>query len=125
MASKSSLSLNRSPALVGEPGLASGLGGLAPFLTPGLIAKLPPRLVTTVRLVQEVPPPAPLPELTPRELDVLRGVAGGHSNKVIARQLQLTPETVKWHLKNIMRKLEVNSRHAAVACAREHGVLPD
>ncbi|MCH8684523.1 response regulator transcription factor [Pedomonas mirosovicensis] len=121
MASKSSLSLNRSPALAGE----SGLAGLAPFLAPGLITKLSPRLVTaTVRLVPEAPPP-PAHDLTPRELDVLRGVAGGHSNKVIARQLLLTPETVKWHLKNIMRKLKVNSRHAAVACARQHGFLPD
>ncbi len=52
--------------------------------------------------------------LTSREIDVLTGVSRSRSNKEIARQIHLTPETVKWHLKNIMRKLGVDSRKAAV-----------
>ncbi len=52
--------------------------------------------------------------LTSREIDVLTGVSRSRSNKEIARQIHLTPETVKWHLKNIMRKLGVDSRRAAV-----------
>ena len=127
MASKSSMSLIRSAPLGGRNGFA----GLAPVAPPALIAKLPQHFVPAIE-VRHLPPvpvsapePAGIRDLTARELDVLQGVAAGCSNKVIARQLCLTPETVKWHLKNIMRKLEVNSRHAAVPCAREHGVLPD
>lgn len=59
--------------------------------------------------------------LTSREIDVLVGVARGESNKEIARRLHLTPETVKWHLKNLMRKLEVDSRAAAVKRAAQLG----
>ena len=60
------------------------------------------------------PPPTLFSVLTSREIDVLTGVSRSRSNKEIARQIHLTPETVKWHLKNIMRKLGVDSRHAAV-----------
>ena len=59
--------------------------------------------------------------LTSREIDVLVGVARGESNKEIARRLHLTPETVKWHLKNVMRKLDVDSRAAAVQRAEHFG----
>ena len=125
MASKSSLSLNRSAPLGGRNGFA-GLASVAP---PALIAKLPQRFVPAieVRHLPPVPVPAPEPaelrDLTARELDVLQGVADGYSNKVIARQLCLTPETVKWHLKNIMRKLDVKSRHEAVLRAADRGLL--
>jgi LuxR family transcriptional regulator, maltose regulon positive regulatory protein len=60
--------------------------------------------------------------LTSREIDVLTGVGRGDSNKEIARQLHLTPETVKWHLKNVMRKLSVDSRAEAVRRAAEIGL---
>ena len=43
--------------------------------------------------------------LTPREIDVLRLIAGGNANKEIAAQLSLTEETVKGHVKNILAKL--------------------
>lgn len=55
--------------------------------------------------------------LTSREIDVLTGVGRGDSNKEIARRLHLTPETVKWHLKNVMRKLGAESRAQAVSNA--------
>lgn len=59
--------------------------------------------------------------LTAREMDVLVGVARGQSNKEIARLLHLTPETIKWHLKNLMRKLGADSRTTAVARATQLG----
>ena len=60
--------------------------------------------------------------LTSREIDVLTGVGRGDSNKEIARRLHLTPETVKWHLKNVMRKLGADSRAQAVSHAASLGL---
>lgn len=60
--------------------------------------------------------------LTSREIDVLTGVSRGQSNKEIARQLHLTPETVKWHLKNVMRKLDAENRTTAVRNAARMGL---
>lgn len=58
--------------------------------------------------------------LSARERDILAGLARGLSNKEIARTLQLAPETVKWHLKNVFLKLRVSSRLQAVHWARTH-----
>ncbi|MGL5007211.1 MAG: response regulator [Plesiomonas sp.] len=57
--------------------------------------------------------PAPLAGLTERELDVLKEVALGQSNKQIALQLHISEETVKVHIRNMLRKLNVRSRVAA------------
>ena len=67
---------------------------------------------------------APPPTLTPRELDVLAAVATGMSNREVARRLYLSEATVKSHLVQVFAKLEVRSRTAAVARAREQGLLP-
>ncbi|WP_020385804.1 helix-turn-helix transcriptional regulator [Kribbella catacumbae] len=61
--------------------------------------------------------------LTQRELEVLRLVAAGNSNAEIARQLVLSDKTVARHLSNIFTKLDVPSRTAAVASARDHDLL--
>ena len=61
--------------------------------------------------------------LTGRELEVLRLVAAGNSNTEIAKHLVLSDKTVARHLSNIFTKLEVPSRTAAVAHAREHNLL--
>jgi DNA-binding NarL/FixJ family response regulator len=61
--------------------------------------------------------------LTKRELAVLRSLGEGHSNKEIARSLWLAEQTVKFHLTNIYRKLEVSSRTEAVHWAYTHGLL--
>jgi DNA-binding NarL/FixJ family response regulator len=55
------------------------------------------------------------PLLTPRELDVLRAVSEGLTNKEIARRLDISQHTVKFHLESLMRKLGVSSRAEAVA----------
>jgi DNA-binding NarL/FixJ family response regulator len=61
--------------------------------------------------------------LTERELAVLRALGKGQSNKEIARSLWLAEQTVKFHLTNIYRKLEVSSRTEAVHWAYGHGLL--
>jgi NarL family two-component system response regulator LiaR len=55
--------------------------------------------------------------LTDREWEVLDLLSGGASNEDISRLLVLSPETVRSHLKNLYRKLEVRSRGDAVAAA--------
>jgi len=61
--------------------------------------------------------------LSPRELEVLRLVASGKTNKVIARQLFLSEKTVDRHVSNIFAKVNVASRAAATAFAYQHGLV--
>lgn len=66
----------------------------------------------------------PRPTLSVREVDVIRHVADGLSNRQIARALVISEATVKSHLVHIFTKLDVDSRTAAVAAARDLGLLP-
>jgi DNA-binding NarL/FixJ family response regulator len=66
---------------------------------------------------------APAVALTSRELGVLRAAAAGLSNTEIAASLHVTDATVKSHLAHIYTKLGVKSRSAAVAAARDSGIL--
>ncbi|WP_067816257.1 LuxR C-terminal-related transcriptional regulator [Nocardia inohanensis] len=61
--------------------------------------------------------------LSPREIEVLRLVADGHSNREIGKRLFLSETTVKSHLVHIYSKLGVKSRTSAVARARERGAI--
>jgi DNA-binding CsgD family transcriptional regulator len=61
--------------------------------------------------------------LSPREREVLDRVAAGFSNKVIARELELSPNTVKFHLQAAFDKLGVSSRAEAVAVAMRRGEI--
>lgn len=63
-------------------------------------------------------------ELSAREMDVLRLLVAGASNKVIAAQLNLSENTVKSHLSHIFSKLQVQSRAEAVAVALQRGIVP-
>jgi len=67
--------------------------------------------------------PAPLAELTPRELEVLRLVARGLSNADIARQLVVSDATVKTHVARIFSKLDLHDRAQAVVVAYESGLV--
>jgi two-component system nitrate/nitrite response regulator NarL len=68
------------------------------------------------------PGQAPFAELTPRELEILECIADGSSNKMIARELDITDGTVKLHVKAILRKLGLRSRVEAAVSAVEHGL---
>lgn len=70
-------------------------------------------------------PATPLSDLTPRELEILEHIAGGLSNKMIARALSITDGTVKLHVKAILRKLGMRSRVEAAVAAVTHGVGRD
>jgi DNA-binding NarL/FixJ family response regulator len=61
--------------------------------------------------------------LTSRELIVLKYVANGHSNKVVADLLCITEATVKVHMKNILGKLGASSRTQAVQMAQKRGII--
>ena len=61
--------------------------------------------------------------LTPREMDVLRLLAQGHSNKEIARALFLAEETVKFHMRHILAKLGVQSRAQAILATIRLGMV--
>lgn len=68
-------------------------------------------------------PAAQLHGLTSRELQVLRMVAAGKTNRAIATELYLSQRTIDRHVSNLMRKLDVASRTAATAYAHEHDLV--
>jgi DNA-binding NarL/FixJ family response regulator len=82
-------------------------------------------------LIEDTPRPAePLEDdgpgpahLTPRELDVLAAMADGASNKAIARRLNISFSTVKFHVASILAKLDADSRTEAVMKAAQSGLV--
>jgi DNA-binding NarL/FixJ family response regulator len=64
-------------------------------------------------------------ELTRREVEILQLVSEGHSNSALAKMLWVTEQTVKFHLSNIYRKLNVSNRTEASRWAQLHGLLPE
>jgi DNA-binding NarL/FixJ family response regulator len=61
--------------------------------------------------------------LTAREIEVLRLIAAGNANKLIADRLSITEETVKGHVKNILSKLAANDRTHAVTIGLKRGII--
>jgi DNA-binding CsgD family transcriptional regulator len=61
--------------------------------------------------------------ISDRELEVLREIAAGHSNKEIARRLDVSPNTVKTHVARLFEKLGASRRTEAIRRARELGLL--
>jgi DNA-binding NarL/FixJ family response regulator len=106
--------------------------GARAYLLKGLLRK---ELLETIRAVhggqKRIPPEvaAELAEhalegtLTSREIDVLRLIAGGSANKLVADQLSISEETVKGHVKNILGKLGANDRTHAVTIALKRGII--
>ncbi|MCI4078005.1 response regulator transcription factor, partial [Klebsiella pneumoniae] len=82
----------------------------------------------TAKLVKSLISPQPaqgtqaLSSLTPRELEILGYLAAGRSNKIIARHLDLAESTVKVHVQNLLRKLNLSSRVQAAVYAIRHNV---
>ena len=109
--------------------LAAGASG---YLLKSMLRK---ELVDTIRTVhggkRKVPPEIAMEmaehhaddALTGREIEVLRQVAAGNSNKKVADQLFISEETVKAHLKNILSKLDANDRTHAVTIALKRGII--
>jgi DNA-binding NarL/FixJ family response regulator len=62
-------------------------------------------------------------ELSSREIEVLRQVAGGHANKKVADNLYISEDTVKGHMKNVLAKLQASDRTHAVMIALKRGYL--
>ena len=69
------------------------------------------------------PPPGPPDDLTEREVEVLRRIALGHTNREIADQLYLSVRTVETHRQHIQQKLRLNSRAELVRYALERGLF--
>ena len=63
--------------------------------------------------------------MSKREMEILNQLANGHSNKIIARQLGISDNTVRFHLKNIFIKLKVNNRVQAVTISKKLGFIQD
>ena len=61
--------------------------------------------------------------LTAREVEVLRLIAAGNANKLVADRLSITEETVKAHVKNILSKLDANDRTHAVTIGLKRGII--
>jgi DNA-binding NarL/FixJ family response regulator len=106
--------------------------GARAYLLKGLLRK---ELLETIRAVHvgqkrispevaaEIAEHATDDVLTPREIDVLRLIARGNANKIIATELSLTEETVKSHIRNILSKLGAKDRTHAVAIALKRGII--
>lgn len=95
-----------------------------PTLNRRLATELLRRLATEVREMSPTPKQADLPEpLTSRELEVLRLLALGYTNRQIAKDLVISLGTVKNHVEHIRAKLGVSDRTQAVVRALEYGII--
>jgi DNA-binding NarL/FixJ family response regulator len=68
------------------------------------------------------PPAEPFPQLTPRERDILDGVAAGLTNAQIGQQMFLSAKTVANNLSNILAKLQLADRGQAIVAGRDAGL---
>jgi NarL family two-component system response regulator LiaR len=86
-------------------------------------ASLSPELLTRfTQALRRPPPPDPLHPLSPREREVLRLIARGHSNRQIGRELGIGEQTVKTHVGSILTKLDLQDRVQIAIFALRHQV---
>jgi DNA-binding NarL/FixJ family response regulator len=83
------------------------------------------RAMADLAQIRAVAGSSPFPQLSPRERDILELVARGLDNLTIARQLVLTPKTVRNHVSNVLAKLDVTDRSQAIVMARRRGLGQD
>lgn len=83
------------------------------------------KLISQLRNPTIVKEDTALTYLTQREKETLHWLAKGASNKMIARSMSVAESTVKVHVQNVLRKLELNSRVQAAVFAVEHGLDKD
>ena len=103
----------------GVRSIAAGEALLAPELTRAVIERAVAGERASSPTVQGVPPE----QLTEREVEVLRLIAGGLSNDEIAEQLHIGRATVKTHVSNVLMKLSLRDRVQAVAFAYRSGLV--
>ncbi len=101
---------------------ATELSGGLQAVTRGLVA-LDSRLAAALLPARASITPAPLEELTPRELEVLHILAEGLPNKAIAQRMEISEHTVKFHVNTILSKLGAQSRTEAVTRATRLGLI--
>ena len=88
------------------------------LINPSMAGKLLTEFAALARRDQQEPPQqVPAPRLTDREIQVLRLVARGMNNRDIAKELFISENTVKNHVRNILEKLQIHSRMEAVMVA--------
>jgi two-component system NarL family response regulator len=92
------------------------------LINPSLASKLLTEFATMSRRSAS-PQALPAPKLTNREMEVLRAVARGLNNREIARELFISENTVKNHIRNILEKLQLHSRMEAVVYAVREKLL--
>lgn len=105
-----------SQLLQGIRTIATGAALLDPEVTRALVG----RYAARIRPADDIPPEHPL---TPRELEVLRLIADGRSNREIAAAPVISPETVKTFVSRILAKLGLRDRVQAVVYAHRHGLV--
>jgi len=109
-----------------------GLAGLLLEAGPpalGLLLKLegtlPPPMMAVLTQLRgwQTHPPRQRPQLSGKETQVLQLLVAGQPNKTIARALDISENTVKFHLKQVFQKLAVDNRSAAIAAALRQGIV--
>ncbi len=108
----------------GEVGVACSMAaGALGFIPKSADGEHLRQAVTRVLLGETLPLAGAKPPLTPRQQEILLLLADGLPNKAISRQLGLSEDTVKTHLKALFQELEVHTRTACVSTARQRGWL--
>ncbi len=135
MAKRKSKDGDIAPAEIREvlaPVLRDGLSGLFLEVGPGILpvfnlieGGLPPAIAATLTQLRawQAHPVRPRAQFSVKETQVLALLASGQSNKEIARALDVSENTVKFHLKQIFQKLSVENRAAAISAALQQGIL--
>jgi len=123
------------PTLVRDvlaPILHNGLSGLLLETGPGILpllyqleGTLPPQAMAVVGQLRgwQTHPPRPRAQFSAKETEVLQLLVSGQANKAIARALDISENTVKFHLKQVFLKLGVDNRTAAIGAALQQGFV--
>lgn len=114
------VSKNAKPAIL-KNALGLVLAG-STYVPPELFATLHAQLPELLREQAAASRPEPELQLTPRQVEVLRLLLAGHSNKVIGARLGMAEGTVKTHLNGVFRSLQVRNRAQAVLQAHKRGM---
>ncbi len=94
------------------------------LISPAMAGKLLTEFATLAKRDQDAPPQQlPAPKLTDREMQVLKLVARGMNNRDIAKELFISDNTVKNHVRNILEKLQIHSRMEAVMVAVREKII--